>query len=383
MKNKKTSKNILLMLFSVSVFVCVSYIYTYVPLRTALFRSFAKGTVYMCSEEDTLYVYGYAGVQKYLVSNPNHPILLAANDDFCKNSFIGHLIARSGVVKDDYLYVACRSYLGGKDTCDDGDYFEGKMLILRKRDLKVVKEYKSDIKLIEAKIKDSLLVVSGLYGFDIYDIKKKLEIKRVFKYRQRKFTEFQGVDFIEKDTSLLLAFSRFGEGVSLWDITKPQKAHSIYNFKFSDTLSNGKNIGRGVQSFKLIYNTPYLYATIAPIKETFGKENDVRGVLTFNLSDMGNIKTVFSTIPHEVYYSTLIGDPEPSFISVYEDKLYTNFGEKGVAVFELKEPNKPKFKEVVDINNNGNMILPIHINNRGVIFTGDYYWNDIYSYRIK
>lgn len=380
MRNRKLFISHILFLLLIVIGI---YIYKNVPLRTAIFRSFAKGTVYMTSEQDTLYVFGYAGVQKYLVSNPNHPILLAKNDDFCKNCFVGHLIARSGVVKDDYLYVACRSYLGGRDTCDGGDYFDGKMLILRKSDLKVVKEYKSDIKLIEAKIKDNLLVVSGLYGFDVYDIKKKVEIKRVFKYRQRKFTEFQGVDFIEKDSALFLAFSRFGEGVSLWDITKPQKAHSIYEFNFSDTLSSGKNIKSGVQSFKLVYNTPYLYATIAPVKETFGKENDVRGVLTFNLSDMDNIKTTFSAIPHETYYSTLIGDPEPSFVTVYEDKLYTNFGEKGVAIFELKDPSKPLFKDVLNVNNNGNVILPMHINAKGVLFTGDYYWNDLFSYIIK
>ena len=360
-----------------------TYVYINVPLRTAIFRSFAKGTVYLTSDQDTLYVFGYAGVQKYLVSDPSNPVLLAENDLFCNNCFIGHLIARSGVVNGDYLYVACRSYLGGSDTNPDENYIDGKMLVLRKKNLSIVTEYMSDIKLIEAKIKDSLLVVSGLYGFDIYNIKNTPYLKSLYKYRQQNFTEFQGVDFIERDSILLLAFGRFGNGVSLWDISDLNNIRSIYDFSFSDTLSNGQTIKGRLQCFNLLYKKPYLYATIAPIKEAFEKEDDLRGVLIFDLLNLEKIQVSFTEIPRQFYYKTLIGDPEPTYISEYKNRLYTNFGEKGIAVFNLKTSNKVTFEKIIDAGNNGNMILPLHINSKGVLFTGNYYWNVFYSYQIN
>lgn len=359
------------------------YVYKNVPLRTAIFRSFAKGTNYMISEQDTLYVFGYAGVQKYLVSDPDNPVLLAENDDFCKNCFVGHLVGRSGVVNGDYLYVACRSYLGGPDTASSEDYVNGKILIIRKRDLSIVKEYKSDIKLIECKQKDSLLVVSGLYGFDVYNVKNPSELKSVYKYRQEKFTEFQGVDFIDKDSVSYVAFCRFAEGVSLWEITDTKNIHPVWNYQFSDTLSNGSVFQGCSQSFKLQYKEPYLYATFAPQRNTFGTSVDRRGLLVFDMSDISDIKSSAVTIPTADYYSIETGDPEPSHLMIYEDNLYTNFGEKGIAIFDISSPATPVYRGYKDAGNDGNMILPLDINYKGVIFTGDYYWNDIYNYKTK
>lgn len=364
-------------------FFAALYVYNYVPLRTAIFRNFAKGTIYMMSESDTLYVFGYAGVEKYLVSNPESPVLLAKNNQMCKNCFIGHLIPRSGAINDNYLYVACRSYLGGPDFLTDESYIDGKMLVIQKSNLSIVNEYRSDIKLIETKVKDTLLVVSGLYGFDMYNIKNPKELKEIYKYRQKNFTEFQGVDFIEKDSMRMVVFCRFAEGISIWDISNFQKVHSIYDFHFSDTLSSGQLLDGNLQSFNLIYNAPYIYATVAPTKGDFGKERDNRGILTIDVSNMNDIRTSYTAIPKDIFYSTLIGDPEPSYISRYGNKLYTNFGEKGVAVFNIEELGTPKFEKIISVGNNGSMILPLHINNNGILFTGDYYWNNIYSYKIK
>lgn len=357
--------------------------YKNVPLRTAIFRSFAKGTNYMISEQDTLYVFGYAGVQKYLVSDPDNPVLLAENDDFCKNCFVGHLVGRSGVVNGDYLYVACRSYLGGPDTASSDGYVSGKMLIMRKADLSIVKEYVSDIKLIECKQKDSLLVVSGLRGFDVYNISNPQELKTIYTYREKEFTEFQGVDFIDKDSLCYVAFCRFAEGVSLWEITDAKSIHPVWNYQFSDTLSTGFSFKGSPQSFKLQYRKPYLYATCAPSRKSFGKKDDKRGLLVFDLTDINNVTSSAVIIPSTDYFKTETGDPEPTHLMIYGDSLYTNFGEKGIAIFDISKPVKPVYRGYKDAGNDGNMILPLHINHKGVVFTGDYYWNDLYNYRIR
>ncbi|MCM1312629.1 MAG: hypothetical protein NC206_03595 [Bacteroides sp.] len=368
---------------SLFIIACIIFIFQNIPLRTALFRSIAKGSIYMISERDTLYVFGYSGVQKWLTTDPDKMVLLTENDEFCHNTFIGHLVARSGVVNGDYLYVACRSYLGGTDTCDDKDYVNGKLLILRKSDLGIVREYKSDIKLIETKIKDDLLVVSGLYGFNIYRIKNPDCLSLLFDYRQKEFTEFQGLEIFEKQDSLYIAFAKFTEGISIWNITCADKPYEAYKIPLQIDKSKKNNQYAVLQCFRVKYKEPYLYATVAPILESFLTPNDFRGILTLNTDSLPNLLTTFSRIPTSDYYKTRIGDPEPSHIDIYGDSIYTNFGEKGVAIFDISNPGIPIYEGVKDIGNNGNMILPLHINNSGVVLTGDYYWSDIYNCKIK
>ena len=96
----------------ISIFiVSFGYIYKNIPLRTASYRSFYKQSTYIISEGDTIYSFGYFGVRKQVLENNGNLRLLAENDSFCHNCFVGHLIGRSGVIKGDYLYVATRSYL--------------------------------------------------------------------------------------------------------------------------------------------------------------------------------------------------------------------------------------------------------------------------------
>lgn len=256
-------------------------------------------------------------------------------------------------------------------------------MVLRKSDLGIVREYKSDIKLIEAKIKDDLLVVSGLYGFNIYSIKIPDSLSLQFEYRQKDFTEFQGLEIFEKQDSLYIAFAKFTEGVSVWNITCADKPYEAYKIPLQINQVKENEKSAVLQCFRVKYKAPYLYATVAPILESFLKPNDLRGILTLNIDSLPNILTTFSRIPISDYYKTRIGDPEPSHIDIYEDYIYTNFGEKGMAVFDISNPNIPIYKGVKDVGNNGNMILPLHINNCGVVFTGDYYWSNIYSYKIK
>lgn len=65
--------------------------------------------------------------------------------------------------------------------------------------------------------------------------------------------------------------------------------------------------------------------------------------------------------------------------------LYVNFGEKSVAVFNfnIEEPFYPIYKGIMDVYNEGAMILPLHINYRGIMFTDNYYWSNIYQKHLK
>ena len=104
MKNRKILHFSALAIFILCLIISCLYVYKNTPLRTAIYRSFAKQTVYLYSEADTIYSFGYFGVRKQLIDKENGNIkLLKANDDFCSNCFVGHLIGRSGVIKGDYL----------------------------------------------------------------------------------------------------------------------------------------------------------------------------------------------------------------------------------------------------------------------------------------
>lgn len=358
-------------------------IYTNVPLRTALFRSVIKGNFYITSEADTLYAFGWYGVRKFLVAEDGSLELLAENDDFCKRRFVGHLIGRSGEQSGDYLYVATRSYLGGGNELKSDDYEKGSFIVMRKGDLSVVSEETSDIKLTTARKHGNLLVVSGLKGYDIYDISRPESPKRIYKYRHDKYTEFQGLDFFDADSRTYVAFARFGEGISIHDITHPSDAKLIKTISLRDTLEGGKVLPSGLHCFSVVACYPYLYATIAPISGTFGKENDTRGIMAVDLSNLDSLRITATIIPRELDYEKQIGDPSPSFLCVRGHHLFTNYGEKGLAMFDLSDPADPRFDGLIEGCTENDVIYPIYLDAEGRLFMGAYHWPDIYCLDLK
>lgn len=370
-------KKYLFIILLLLIFGVCGVVYKNMPLRNAIFRSFAMGNTFLISEADTVYSFGYYGVRKSVINNDKLSIL-AENDEFVNNCFVGRLVGRSGIINGDYIYVAARSSLGGDYVSHNENYIDGKLLVLRKKDLSIVQEIKSDIKLIEVKMSGNHIIVTGLKGFDIYDISRPDSLTVTYMYRSERFTEFQGLELFDVDSCSYIAFARFAEGISIWDMSDPKNPYVVKDIAIQDTLVNGNVLPKGLQNFRIKLNYPYLYATLAPMSGYFGKKEDLRGIMVYDLSDINNIKSKVCLIPKEDYYTTKTGDPEPTHLDIYENRLYVNFGEKGVAVFNVTQPFNPIYENIVDANNDGAMILPLHINHRGILFIGDYYWPDIY-----
>ncbi len=360
------------------IFICLiilAGVNKYNPyLRTDLFRSFAKGNWYILSEKDTIYTMGYHGVRKYIASDPGNPELLIENDDFCTDRIIG----RGGCEKDDYLYVTARSFLPVKVK---ENRRSGELLVLKKSDLSIVTQLKSDMKLVEARVKGDLLVVSGIPGFCIYNISSPGNIKEVFSWR-RPGKEYQGFDFIEKDENIFVAFSNFGDGLEIWDITRPETASIVCSIPIEKQMWGGKELPAG-QSMDLVANYPYIYATLGPLSETFKTENDRRGLLVYDISDLNNIKKTAVFIPRPDWYHRKTGDRQPTYITQYKDRLYLNFAEKGVAVFDIKDAANPGYRGTLDVSGKGALIQPIHATESGKLFAGSYYWTDVYELEIN
>lgn len=363
------------LLYTFIVLICLGIaaisINKYNPyLRTDIFRSFAKGNWYITLEKDTLYTMGYYGVRKYLALDPGHLQLLAENDEFCVDRIFG----RGGCVNGEYLYVTARSFVPG---VMDAKGNNGKLLIMEKSNLSLVKELEYDIKLVEAKVSGNILVVSGLWGFDIYNCSNRNDPNMIFSYRHPKYREYQGFDFIKKDEQLYAAFTLFGEGLEIWDITDPAQARVVCEIPIKKQMSDGNNLPGG-QSMDVVVNYPYLYTTLGPTTETFKTEKDRRGILVYDISNISSITKSAVLIPKTDWYNKNTGDKQPTYISQYKDRLYVSFAEKGVAVFDTTDPAKPRYKGTDDISGEGALIQPVFAT-EGKLFAGSYYWKTIYS----
>ena len=207
-KNIKHKKFVLPVILFVLV-ITGGYCFKNIYYRTAIIRTFAKGSWYIDSEEDTVYTMGYYGIQKYLYQGKEKLSLIAENDKFCKNT----LIARSAVIGKDYVYVIARSYLGGITETGEKDYHNGAIIVMRKNDLAIIRDIPADIKYVEGKIVKNKLVISGIMGYDIYDVTNREYPVLAYKHRTPQRSEFQGCDTFTKDSMDYVVFSLLRQNV--------------------------------------------------------------------------------------------------------------------------------------------------------------------------
>lgn len=356
------------------------YVYHDIPLRRAIFRSFAKGNWYIISEADTIFSMGYYGVRKYTFTCPNAMELIAENSDFLTNTNI----ARGGVLYKEYLYVTTRSYLPGEQEKSHDGYMNGALLVLDRKDLKVITRFDSDIKLVEAKTNGRNLIVSGLRGFDIFDIAEPKAPRIIFQYRHPSWKEYQGFDFFDANGHTYTVFALFTGGIEIWDMTDPANSYLVKTVPLSSPLENGDMLSDGMSVFHVLAIYPYIYAPLAPSRKLFPTNIGEGGLLTYEISDLDNIKVTATLIPDSDWYSKSTGDLAPSYIDKYQNVVITNFGEKGVAVFDVSQPFEPQYKNTLDVTGCNALIQPIHITADGLfLLSGSYYWSKIIVYRLS
>jgi len=356
-----------------------TYIYFDIPLRTAIFRSLAKGSWYIIPETDTIFAMGYYGVRKYAFAPPDALELIAENSDFCTNTNI----ARGGVLYRDCLYVSTRSYLGGERKKNDDGYINGALLVLDRKDLKEITRIDSDIKLVEAKTYGRNLIVSGLRGFDIYDITEPKAPRMIFQYRHPSWKEYQGFDFFDANGHTYIVFALFTGGIEIWDMTNPMEVQLKASVPISTPMETGDTLSEGGSVLHVLSDYPYIYAPLAPSRKAFGNGGGQRGILTYEVSDLDDIKVNCALIPDTDWYSKSTGDLAPSFIDKYRNAVYTNFGEKGVAAFDITLPFAPRYVKTIDVTGRNALIQPIRITPKGRLYSGSYYRSDIYIYELK
>lgn len=342
-----------------------------IPLRTHIYRSFLKGNWNLCADGDTVYASGYCGIRKYLITSDGNK-LLNENESFLQNRIVGHGLD----IHNNYIFLACRSYLPGPDKNDKAKY-EGELIILNKSNLEITSQFFLPSKMNDAVCSDSTLLLSGINRFYIFNISNPKYPQIKYEYVSDTYKEFQGSTIWHADGRRFAAFTLFTQGIEIWDITNTSKPIFIKSITLSKACGGNKYL----QSLDIIADYPFLYATIAPMPSQYFKENDKRGVLQINVSNIDNIRCKAYYIPRKDYWKPMPGDAHPKSITTYNDNIYLSAATSGSAVFNISKDKTLVYNGIISISSS-NQIFPICVTENGYIVSGDWNWNKIHSRKL-
>ena len=104
--------------------------------------------------------------------------------------------------------------------------------------------------------------------------------------------------------------------------------------------------------------------------------------MTLNLNDFNNPNPIFTFIPNEVVTEITTGDPQPTRIARYNNKLILNNAEKGLLIFDIGIDGIPQFSYSIKTPENS-CINCIYVNS-DYIFVADkniYPFSNIYLFK--
>lgn len=343
-----------------------------IPLRTHIYRSVFKGNWSLCADGDTIYASGYCGIRKYLIT-PEGNKLLCENESFLQNRIVGHGLD----VNNNYIYLACRSYLPGPDKNDKAPY-EGELIVLNKANLNIISQFFLPSKMNDAVCCDSTLLLSGINRFYLFNISDPQYPQIKYEYVSDTYKEFQGSTIWKANGRRYAAFTLFTLGVEIWDITNTDEPVLVKKVPLSEACNSNNHL----QSLDIIADYPYLYATIAPMKNQYLKKYDLRGVLQIDVSNINNIKYKAYYIPRKDFWKPMSGDAHPKSIAIYNGNIYLSAATCGSAIFGISPNKSLEYKGIMQISS-PNEIYPICISDNGYIISGDWVNNKIYSEKIN
>lgn len=370
MDKKEKHKHFYATLISLLLLILLGgcYVYFDVPLRTSIFRSICKGNWNLIAVNDTVYATGYCGVRKYVI-NEGQVHLLAENESFLRHRLIGNGTA----TYKNRLFVACRSYLPGPDKNDKMSY-EGELVVIDRASLQVVSEFTLPSKMNEAVVSDSVLLLAGINRFYLFDVSNSDFPRKLSEYVSREYTEYQGSVIWKHQNHRYVAFALFTKGIDIWDITDAEKPTFLKNIRLSDICKDNKNL----QTLDIKYQYPYLYATLAPGFNVYGKREDMRGVVQINVAEIGNIRSKAYYIPRIDYWKPMPGDAHPKSIDIYNNKVYISAATCGAAVFKIEKNGELHYEGLKAISSEWDQIYPICVMHNGYLVSGDWNWNRLH-----
>lgn len=252
---------------------------------------------------------------------------------------------------------------------DNVSYLNGQLIVLRKSDLTVVKTFYSDIKYTGTAIYGNTLFVNGLTGYNIYDISLPENPKLVSWHRTSTYKEYQGLDIFTAYDRVYAFLCNYTQGYTIVDLTDP--AHS--------TIITENRLGTESEPFSHTFNFdvcvkyPYAYTTLATSTAYLGSQDDKRGILVYDLSNLNLITNNYVSLPNSEYYTyKSIGDQMPNRIALYNNFVVVNNSEKGVAIFDISEnAGNPKYKGSILKDNDNVVASEVAFDREGDLFVSN------------
>lgn len=262
---------------------------------------------------------------------------------------------------DEFAYAA--TGIEGKS------YVNGALTVLNKKTFEVLCQYRLDLRGLSLLLKDNLLYMGMIGGVNIYDISNPCAPSllscfrdpagRYWDYPQKCESlykwrvpgqECQRMDMMElPDGRRILVGGCDTDGIILIDVTDPGKP------RLHKHICTTPRVGiEGSDARKKKYiewgvccDYPYIYTSVASLHSLVHTDYfsgqytprdwtpDTYGIKVYDISDPSAVRDTLILVPHG-YFPTHIakeGDSCPNEISRTGDKLYLNFSEHGVAVF--------------------------------------------------
>ncbi len=309
---------------------------------------------FFCLDGNILYSVGDFGIRKFDISKPDNLKLLkskAFNIDYRK---------RSCYVDDNYLFVSERAFKSDNPI-------QGLVRLFDKNSLSPVSTINLDRAATDFAVDGDYLYCCSLNGFSIYDISDPVNPCLICTYKTD--SECQGVSVFESNSSKYAFVCNFLGGITIFDITDPRSPFIVSRLSHNDDFGLPFSAGGIVTFFDVQIDFPYAYTTMAVKKNYVETEDDHRGVVVWNISDVNNVVVEsFSEIKPKHRSSSIVYDVQPYYLTKYKNWIIANNSENGVAVFDILNKTIPEYHG--SFADDSGEVMPVIASDNGYLFVG-------------
>ena len=280
-----------------------------------------------------------------------------------KNVGISNLCV--GVISEEESVVYIDDYYYHPTDIDEVSYINGMFSIYDKNTLEMKSQMHLNIRPNSISVHGNYLYLCCLRGINIYDISKNDHPVLVGTHRRKKYAEFHGSDTFEKDGHVYLVVSTYSNGTDILDVTIPDSVYLVKNVPIHDNSDWGKCF-----TFDVVCQYPYVYSTFTVKESYIFTDEDHRGCLCLDLSDLNDISQTLCEIPEDAKSNVTTADNQPNKITKYKDKLVLNNSTRGILIFDIGVSGLPEYSYCQSLpgNSAANAVSAFE---DGTLFVGD------------
>ena len=170
----------------------------------------------------------------------------------------------------------------------------------------------------------------------------------IAKNRNITYREYQSVNFFSSESGRLYAcFAAYTSGVSIWDITNPVEPICVCTIPHNKLKVDGYKLSSATMyTFDLLTDYPYIYSTFAVKGVDRNTNKDCRGIIRYQIDDLDNIKIRLFPMDSLDWSVTNTDDPQPTIIRKYDNYLFINAAEKGIACYQITDEEDKGLKYI-------------------------------------